>query len=118
MKSLLLALPVLAFATAAMAQTVPDASKKDLWCGIAFGIVSADVPPDLPDDQKAVVQQFHDGGIKLVEQAKAAHLANGYTEETFGPYYEQLTADVTTQVSSSEDTAEYTFEECSALLGL
>ena len=118
MKPLLAALCLLLASTAAaLAQQVPDAAQKDLWCGLAFGIVAAEAPSDATDEQKAIIKQFADGGEMLVDRAKGGHLQNGYTEETFAAYVETLRADVTIQVNATESTP-YSFEECSALIGL
>ncbi|HHY51070.1 MAG TPA: hypothetical protein GYA10_15160 [Alphaproteobacteria bacterium] len=118
MKTLLVLVPALLLSTAALAQQVPEASAKDLWCGVAFGIVSADAPADVTPEQQAIIQQFADGGRALVDKAKAVHLESGYTEESFATYMVTLTEDVTRQVNATDNSAKYSFEECSALLGL
>ena len=115
---LLTASLLLASTTAAFAQQVPEPAHKDLWCGLAFGIVAAEAPLDATEDQKVLIQQFADGGERLVTRAKGAHLENGYTEETYGVYVESLTADVTIQVNATDKASPYSFEECAALLGL
>jgi hypothetical protein len=102
----------------ALAQQVPEEARKDLWCGLAFTIVAADAPWDATEDQKVLIQQFADGGDRLVERARQVHLAHGYTEETFRVYVETLTADVTIQVNATDKSAPFSFEACSALLGL
>jgi hypothetical protein len=118
MKLLTLTIPALLLATSAMAQEVPADSVKDLWCGIAFGIVSENAPTDVTEDQKAVIQAYTDGGQMLIERAKTAHLANGYTDESFATHLDSLTSDVTVQVNASDNSAQFSFEECSALLSL
>lgn len=118
MKPLLLAILVLVAAGSALAQDVPQEAQKDLWCGLAFTIVAADAPSDATEDQKVLIQQFADGGVSLIGKAKAAHLENGYTDETFAAYVETLKADVTSQVNAADKSTPYSFEECSALLGL
>lgn len=118
MKPLFLALPVLFAAGSVFAQDVPQEAQKDLWCGLAFGIVAADAPSDATEDQKVLIKQFADGGQSLVDKARAAHLENGYTEETFAVYVETLKADVTAQVTATDKPTPFSFEECSALLGL
>lgn len=118
MKTLLVLVPALLLSTAVLAQQVPEDSARDLWCGVAFGIVSADAPTDITVEQQAIIQQFADGGKALVEKARAVHLENGYTEESFATYMTTLTEDVTRQVNASDNSARYSFEECSALLGL
>jgi hypothetical protein len=118
MKHLLLLIPALLLASAASAQEVAEESSKDLWCGIAFGIITAEAPADATAEQQALIQQFTDGGLMLVDRAKTVHLDSGFTEETFASHLETLTAEVNTQVHAAGNTATYSFEECSALLGL
>jgi hypothetical protein len=117
-KIIFAAIPALLLSTGVFAQDVPEASKKDLWCGLAFGLVSADVPADVTPEQQAVIDQYKTGGDGLVSKAKAVHLESGYTEETYTTYEATLKEDIRAQVSSTENTATYSFEECSALLGL
>jgi hypothetical protein len=119
MKLTLAAVPALLLLTAAaIGQEVPEESARDLWCGIAFGVIVSNVPADLNEQQQANVKQFADGGVMLVDRAKAAHLENGFTEETFAAHLETLTPDVTAQVTATDSSvqAAYSFEECSALL--
>ena len=112
-----LLLPVLLLATSASAQEIAEESAKDLWCGIAFGIITAELPADNDTDQ-ARVKQVTDGGLMLVDRAKTVHLASGFTEETFAAHVVTLTADVSTQIHAAGNTAKYSFEECAALIGL
>jgi hypothetical protein len=118
MKLILTLIPALLLSTAAISQEVAEESAKDLWCGLAFGIISAEAPTDVSAEQQALIQQYADGGLMLVDRAKTAHLASGYTEESFATHLETLTADVNTQVHAPGNTAKYSFEECSALIGL
>jgi len=114
----LAAIPVLLLATATLAQEVPEQTSMDLWCGIAFGIVSADAPTDVTPEQQAIIDQYRQGGVDLVAKAKTSHLASGFTEESFATHLASLTTDVNTQVNASDNSAKYTFEACSALIGL
>lgn len=41
MKRLMALLPAVLLSAAAFAQEAPEAAQTDLWCGIAFGILSA-----------------------------------------------------------------------------
>jgi hypothetical protein len=118
MKRLLILLPVLLLTTAAAAQEVAEESAKDLWCGIAFGIITAEAPADATAEQQAMIQQFSEGGTMLVDRARTAHLESGFTDESFATHLETLTAEVNTQVHAAGDTAAYSFEDCSALIGL
>jgi hypothetical protein len=118
MKRLFFLLPALFLATAAPAQEVAEESAKDLWCGIAFGIITAEAPTDATAEQQALIKQFSEGGVMLVDRARTAHLESGFTEESLASHIETLTADVNTQVHAAGNTAQYSFEECSALIGL
>jgi hypothetical protein len=113
-----LAVPFVLFASAALAQDVPEATAKDLWCGIAFGIISSDAPVDVTEEQKGIIEAYRLGGDELVSRAKTAHLERGFTEETFAGRVESLKIDVTAQVNATDNSAPYTFEACSALIGL
>jgi hypothetical protein len=118
MKLVFALVPALLFATVASGQEVAEESAKDLWCGIAFGLIAATLPADADDQQKALAQQYADGSAMLVERSKPAHLAGGYTEETFTAHVETLTADVGAQIQTQEAgaSAAYSFEECFALI--
>ena len=118
MYRLLPLLPALLLATAVSAQEVAEESTKDLWCGVAFGIITAEAPADATAEQQTLIKQYTDGGLMLVDRAKTAHLSSGFTEESFATHLETLTADVNTQVHAPGNTAKYSFEECSALIGL
>lgn len=101
--------------TAAAAQDVPEASKMDLWCGIAFGLVIADAPADVTPDLKAIYQK---GSEDLVDRATEVHLGAGYTTETFDTYKQQLTDEINAEISTVDGKPDYAFEDCSALIGL
>lgn len=109
---------------AALAQEVPEATAMDLWCGLAFGIVSSDAPVDVTSEQRGVIDAYRRGGEELVNRAKAAHLERGYSEQTFGSRVETLTAEINAtfngaaQVNAGGNATPYTFEACSALIGL
>ena len=110
-------LPLLfVLSTAAFAQEVPEAAEMDLWCGLAFTIVSEDAPGDVTPDQQAIIDRFAAGGRQLTDRAKAVYLESGYTEQSLNAHLDTLRAEVTTQVDSTEVPAPYSFEECSALL--
>ena len=47
----------------ALAQDVPEAVRKDLWCGIAFTIIAREAPGDASAEQKALATRFEDGGV-------------------------------------------------------
>ncbi|MDP1731926.1 MAG: hypothetical protein Q8L54_12285 [Devosia sp.] len=118
MKRLMALVPAVLLVTAAFAQEAPEAAKMDLWCGIAFNIVASDIPSDATEEQKAVVKQYTDGAAMLIERATAAHMGAGYDAAGFATHKAGREAYVTAQVNMTGDQADYSFEECSALLGL
>lgn len=118
MKRLMALVPAVLFSTVALAQEVPEAARMDLWCGIAFNVVAADTPPDATEEQKAVVRQFTDGAQLLIDRATTAHMAAGFDEEGFAAYKAEREARVAAQLSMTGEQADYSYEECSALLGL
>lgn len=112
------AIPLVLLAGAALAQDVPEETAKDLWCGIAFGIISSDAPVDVTAEQQGIIDAYRAGGDELVGRARTAHLERGFTEESFAGRVASLTIDVTAQVNATDNSAPYTFEACSALIGL
>ena len=118
MKPLFAAIPALLLATVVAAQEAPENAQKDLWCGLAFTIVVADVPSDATEEQKVVIRQYADGAVMLIDRATAAYLEAGFTDESFAAHRAALEPEVTKQVSATDNSAQYSFEECSGLLGL
>jgi hypothetical protein len=135
MKRLLVLIPAVLLAAPAFAQTAPDAAYKDLWCGIAFGTAAQSLPftdeelaaaqaagDKATDEQKTIldeqkmVEQFTAGGQGLIERATGAYKAAGFTDESFATAKSELEPKVTQQISGAGEQAEFTFEECSALL--
>jgi hypothetical protein len=135
MKSLLVFIPAVLLAAPALAQTAPDDAYRDLWCGLAFAAASQTLPftdeelaaaqaagDKATDEQKTIleqqnlVEQFVSGGQTLVERAEAAYKAAGFTDESFNQTKSDLEPKVTAQISGTGEQAEFTFEECSALL--
>ncbi len=110
--------PVLLAAGPVLAQQVPEQSKMDLWCGLAFGIVATDAPVDVSDGQETIIRQLAEGGERLVGQAKAAYLENGHSDASFATEFEAMSAEVARQLAAMDNSVAYSFEECSALLGL
>ncbi|MHB1110247.1 MAG: hypothetical protein ACYCZU_08030 [Devosia sp.] len=111
-------IPTVLLSTATFAQEAPEAAKMDLWCGIAFNIVASDIPSDATEEQKAVVMQYTDGAQMLIDRATAAHMEAGYDDASFAAHKTEREAHVTAQVNMTGDQADYSFEQCSALLGL
>jgi len=102
----------------AFAQQVPEQSKMALWCGLAFGIVATDAPVDVSDGQETIIRQLAEGGERLLAEAQAAYLENGHSEASFAAERETMSAEVAHQLNAMDNSVAYSFEECSALLGL
>lgn len=118
MKRLLALVPALLLPAVALAQEVPDAAKKDLWCGIAFAIISADVPADTTEENKAMAKQFAEGSGMLIDRATTAHIAAGYDEAGFATYKAEQEKHVAENMGGPEASYEYKYEDCATLLGL
>lgn len=116
MKSLALALPALFVASLALGQEIPASAARDLWCGIAFGLVVETAPTDVNEDQQAIIKAYADGGAGLIERARSAYRDSGFSDAAFETQLAQLTATVTREVNATDNSARHSFEECSALL--
>ena len=74
-----------------------------------------------PELQEAI--DFHvavlaEGGKALLAAAEQAYRAGGYSEAAFEAHLENRTAEIAAEVSSAAEPPEFSFEECSALIGL
>jgi hypothetical protein len=112
---------LLATAAPAAAQVVPDEAVRDLWCGLAFEIISRDVPPDASEVQLQIVDRYRDGARTLVDRALVAHLAAGYSEPALEVHRADMVAEIEGQMAATpgEGSAEplpYSFEECAKLV--
>ena len=107
--------PPAALTAAASAVGGPDTSR-NLWCGLAFGIVVATTPAE--NARRDVVEQYAEGGRRLLESAKSVYLANGFTEETFSAHVQAASVDIERAVNATDEHPPFSFEECSALIGL
>jgi len=135
MKRLLVLIPAALFAFPAGAQTAPEGAYRDLWCGIAFAAVDDSMPytPEqvqaardagdtATEEQKQIVSevdmvlQFAAGGATLVENATTAYKGAGFTDEAFGTIKTELEPKVATQINGASTEAEFSFEECVALI--
>lgn len=101
-------------------QEIPEASRKDLWCGLAFTMAAGDVPADAAPEILAVTDPYRKGAELLVGRAKAVHLESGYTEAAFEALAAETEAEITAQLSSTDPAVapRYSFEDCAALIGL
>lgn len=111
-----LALTPALFTTGAVAQSVSDDVNKQLWCGTAFNVVFSSVPDTATDEQKAESKVYSDAGTAFIAQATQAHLDAGFTQEAVDKIKADLVPTVTEQVGGDGSTAQYTFEDCAALL--
>lgn len=111
-----LALTPALFVTGAFAQTVSDDVNKQLWCGTALVSAFSNPPEGVTPEQLAEAQIYIDGGNVLVDQATKAHLDAGFTDEQVTTIKADLVKAVNEQVSGDGSSAQYTFEECVALL--
>jgi hypothetical protein len=108
-------LPAL-FATGAAAQTVTEEVTKQLWCGTAMVAFFSNAGPDLTAEQLAEAQQFVQAGTELIQIAVQAHLDAGFTQEAADKAKADMVPVVTEQVGGTGETAQFTFEECLAIL--
>jgi hypothetical protein len=108
-------LPAL-FATGAFAQSVTDEVTKQLWCGTAMVVAFSNPPPGLTDEQLAEAQGYVDAGTTLIEDAVKAHVDAGFTQEAADKIKTDLVEVVTAQVMGDGSNAQFTFEECLAIL--
>ena len=118
MKRLIAAAAVLPalLATGALAQTVTDEVTKQLWCGTAMVVAFSDPPPGITDEQLAEAQGYVEAGTELVEIAIKAHLDAGFTQEAADKIKADIVPVVTEQVMGAGSNAQFTFEECLAIL--
>jgi len=117
MRRLIALVPALLLPAAALAQEVPEAARKELWCGIAFGIIAAELPADASAENQALAARFAAGSATLVARATAAHLEAGYTEPGFAAYKAAQEEAVAANMSGAEADYAYSYEDCSTLLG-
>lgn len=115
-KLLALAAAMLLGMAPAQAQEVPEQARRDLWCGIAFGIVSADASAAASGDDKAIVERLADGSAMLLERAFAAHLALGYSEAAFAARKAEQEALVAAALSDAGHDHDYSYEDCRTLI--
>ncbi len=104
------------FATGALAQSVTEEVTKQLWCGTAMVVAFSNPPPGLTDEQLAEAQAYVDAGTELVEIAVQAHVDAGFTQEAADKIKADMVPVVTEQVMNDASSAQFTFEECLAIL--
>ena len=116
MRRTTLALPLLLLAAGAPAQEASPQARMDLWCGIAFRIITADAPTDTAPEQDALIRRHAEGGERLVEAAKLAYLEQGTSEAAFEALVATTTVTVMRELNGVDPSQEFSFEDCAALL--
>ena len=139
MKRLLALAPALLLAVPALAQdapAAPEAGYQNLWCHLAFVATSAQIPTLPVEDLEAArtagtnatPEQAEllamDGQIQIVltgipvllDTATASYTGAGFTAEQFEAARAELDPKVSEQVNSGGVGAEFTFDQCPALL--
>lgn len=104
------------FATGAFAQTVTEEVTMQLWCGTAMVIAFSNPPPGITDEQLAEAQAYVEAGTALIDTAIQAHLDAGLTQEAADKAKADIVPVVTEEVMGSGESAQFTFEECLAIL--
>lgn len=108
-------LPAL-LASGAQAQSVTDEVTMQLWCGTAMVVAFSNPPPGVTDEQLAEAQGYIDAGKELIEIAMQAHLDAGFTQEAADKIKADIVPVVTGQVMGDGADADYSFEDCLAIL--
>ncbi len=102
--------------TGAQAQTVTDDVTKQLWCGTAMVVAFSNPPPGITDEQLAEAQAYLEAGTALVEIAIKAHVDAGFTQDAADKIKTDIVPVVTEQVMGNGTEAQFTFDECLAIL--
>jgi hypothetical protein len=108
-------LPAL-LATGAVAQTVTDEVTKQLWCGTAMVTFFSNPQPGVTDEELAQAQAFVDAGTTLIQTAVQGYLDAGFTQEAADKAKADMVPVVTEEVGGTGENAQFTFEECLAIL--
>lgn len=119
-RPLRLILPILlAAAGPALAQEVPVAAQKDLWCGTAFELMTRDVATK-DGKAPAAAAPFIEGSQMLIKRALPIYLESGYSDTALANLRARLEADVARAIDGkgNGESAPYSFQDCSALIGL
>lgn len=116
----LVVMPLMLGPIAALAQEVPAAAERDLWCGTAFELMVADEPADASSEKLAAALPYQEGAHRLVQRALPIYLEAGYTDAALLTYRQKLEASVARVVNGgawNDSDLSPTFEDCKALLG-
>ncbi len=129
MKKLTLALALVPalLSTSAFAQTIDDATTKELWCGTALTIYYSNPPAGVSADDLAKAKVFLAATGAMVDDATQKYLNAGFTEEQVTKLKADLTTQLTVLVTGKDATGAsasappttqpaYGFDDCTALL--
>jgi hypothetical protein len=100
----------------AQAQSVTEDVTKQLWCGTAMVVAFSNPPPEVTPEQLAEAQGYVDAGTALIEIAIKAHIDAGFTQEAADKAKADMIPVVTEQVMGGGAEAQFTFEDCLAIL--
>jgi len=125
--TLALALVPALMSTSAFAQTVDDATTKQLWCGTALTIYYSNPPEGATADDMAKAKVFLAGTGAMVDEATQKYLNAGFTEEQVTKVKADLTTELTKLVTGKDETGAavsapsttpppYSFDDCITLL--
>ena len=120
MRRLLCVAALVLVAAPAIGQEIPEATRKDFWCGVAFDLAARDVPEDAAAEVRSVTDPYKLGAQRLIERATPVYLESGYTEEAFTAFRAETEATIAAELASTDPALRpaYSFEDCAALLGL
>ena len=104
------------FVTGVQAQTVTDEVTMQLWCGTAMVVAFSNPPPGITDEQLAEAQAYVEAGTALIETAVKAHVDAGFTQEAADKAKADIVPVVTEEVMGNGENAQFTFDECLAIL--
>lgn len=108
-------------ATASMAQEVPQQAQMDMWCGTALVLMAGEAPADAGPENLAEAGSYAEGGQRLIDRAIPIFLESGYTDAALTSLRARLEADVDRAINgtgNAMEDADYSFQDCSALIGL
>ena len=124
--TLALALVPALMSTSAFAQTVDDATTKELWCGTALTIYYSNPPEGVSADDLAKAKVFLAATGLMIDEATQKYLTAGFTEEQVTKVKADLTTQLTILVTGKDESGAsaappatqppYSFDDCTALL--
>jgi hypothetical protein len=117
MQRLLAAVLIVLPTTIAYAQDVPSAARMDMWCGTAFEVMTRDAPGDAGPEKLAAAKDYADGGQRLIDRAIPIFLESGYSDEALAAYRENLDRQISRSINTGSGRPEFSFQDCSALIG-